>query len=330
MQGKGFNGEILAARGGHIIYHEFKGYRNIQAKESLCKGSVFQLASVSKQFTGVAVLMLSEQGKLRLMDEVSEYIEGFPYKGVTIHHLLSHQSGLPEYMHFTPRYFTQKNVLMSNDEMLDILIKRKPARQFAPGARYKYCNTNYALLATLVEIASGQDFRSFVYQNIFEPLEMTNTFFKGDVELEEDTLMTTGFHSRNWAAQFNFQDGVYGDKGIYSTTEDLLKWTNAVFSGKLIGPKSMELAFATQSVVAKNATRGYGYGFRLDFSDPFNRIVYHTGLWGGYKTILLHRPCDNTTVVMLNNLKTSDLSLAWRIIGSLGEDGSDYEEEGEE
>jgi CubicO group peptidase (beta-lactamase class C family) len=108
----------------------------------------------------------------------------------------------------------------------------------------------------------------------------------------------------------------------------LLKWTNGLFGGKIIGPASMNIAFEAHSRSATNATRGYGYGFRLEFSNPFSRIVYHTGLWGGYKTILLHRPCDNTTVVMLNNLKSADINLAWRIMGTMNDDGDvEYEEE---
>ena len=184
VQATGLNACVLVAQKGQIIYENCYGYSDISKKTPLTLNSAFQLASVSKTLTAGAILLLKDQGKLQLTDDVKKYIPDFPYDGITIKSLLCHRSGLSNYIYFGEPYCDDKNCYngktFDNKAVLEIMKTAKPAPYAAPDKKFEYCNTNYALLASIVEKVSGQNFADFMEQNIFKPLGMTESCARND------------------------------------------------------------------------------------------------------------------------------------------------------
>src|ERR1043165_962880 len=174
------NACVSVARLGQIFFENAYGYAEIAKKTPLTLQSAFQLASVSKTITAGAILLLKDQGKLELSDNVQKYIPDFPYNGITIKLLLCHRSGLSNYIYFGEPYCDANNCYngktFDNNAVLEIMKTEKPAPYAAPDKKFEYCNTNYALLASIVEKVSGQDFADFMEQNIFKPLGMDSTW----------------------------------------------------------------------------------------------------------------------------------------------------------
>ena len=169
-----FNGTVLVAEAGKVIYQKGFGYANMDTKERLTPKSVFRLASVSKQFTAMCIMKLKEQGKLNYDDDLQKYLPELKYyEGVTIRHLLWHTSGIQDYMDFMPKYFPSDEYL--NDDVIKIMAKHHPKREFEPGERFEYSNTGYVLLASIVERVSGVSFVEFIKQNIFDRIGMSST-----------------------------------------------------------------------------------------------------------------------------------------------------------
>ncbi len=166
-----FSGEFLVAKKGEIIFEKYAGYGHINGKDSLNANSALHLASVSKTFTAMAVLKLWEQGKLQIGDEASVYLPGFPYEGVTVKTLLNHRSGLPNYVHVMEQLGWDRKKVVYNEDVLQFLVTNKDKLQVArPDRSFHYCNTNYALLALIIEKVSGMPYPQFIYENFFAPL----------------------------------------------------------------------------------------------------------------------------------------------------------------
>ena len=169
--------KFLVAKKGEIIFEKYNGYGHLGQKDPLTENSALHLASVSKTFTAMATLKLWEEGKLQINDEVSAYLTGFPYKGVTIKTLLNHRSGLPNYVHVMEQLGWNKKKIVTNPDVLQFLIEKKKNLQVgAPDRSFHYCNTNYALLALIIEKVSGVPYPQFIYENFFAPLGMTNSY----------------------------------------------------------------------------------------------------------------------------------------------------------
>jgi CubicO group peptidase (beta-lactamase class C family) len=170
-----FNGSVLVSWKGQVICDKTMGYADFATKDPLTSQSHFQLASVSKQFTAMAIMMLKQRGLLDFDDEVRKYIPQWPYPGMTIRHLLTHTSGLSNYMYYVEHQWNSP-VAPYNHEVVAMLIKNKTALNFVPGRYHAYCNTGYVVLAYIVEKVSGEFFADFLDENIFKPLGMKNTF----------------------------------------------------------------------------------------------------------------------------------------------------------
>ena len=172
-----FNGSILVAKKGNVVYEEYAGFANPAVKkDSITSNSSFHLASISKTFTAMGILKLWEQGKLISMITISKYFKDFPYKGVTVKMLLTHRSGLPNYVHYLELYKWDKKKLVTNADVLNSLYVMHPPVQFTIGKHFSYCNTNYALLALIIESVSGMPYKTFLENTFFKPLQMNNTF----------------------------------------------------------------------------------------------------------------------------------------------------------
>ena len=299
-----FNGNILFAENDQIITNKSYGFANFQEKEKLTQNHSFQLASVSKPFTAIAILQLIENGILTLNDTVEKFLPNFPYKGITIHQLLSHRSGLSQYTHFCDSpdsIWPDKNKTINNDDVIEIISKIKPLKNYPPDRRYYYCNTNFLLLASIVEKVTGITFREYLKSNIFSPLGMNHTVLYDRTNFEELILPTQGYENRTpW--EDVYLNGVVGDKGIYSTTLDMFLFDQALNQNILINDSLKKLAFSKMNK-DYHQNKNYGYGFRLKTHKKFGKIVYHTGWWKGYRSYFIKIPESNQTIIVLNNVK---------------------------
>ena len=301
---KQFNGNILFAENGKIISHKSYGYANLKTKEKLTENHSFQLASVSKPFTSVAILQLIENGQINLNDTLQKFFPNFPYEGITIHQLLCHRSGLSQYTHFCDApdsIWPDKSKTINNQDVIDIISKINPLINYPPDRRYYYCNTNYLLLASIVKKISGIEFKQYLKENIFSPIDMNNSIVYDRTNFNDLIMPTQGYENRTpW--EDVYLNGVVGDKGVYSTTMDLLKFDRALEKNLLINDSLKKLAFSKKNK-DYNRNKNYGYGFRLKEHNKYGKIVYHTGWWKGYRSYYIKVLKNDQTIIILNNVK---------------------------
>lgn len=295
-----FNGNVLIAQEGIIVYADSFGMANFVTKDSLRLNHSFQLASVSKQFTAVAILQLVEKGKISLDDSVQVVIPEFPYHGISIHMLLCHRSGLPNYTYFIDKIVEDKETIVSNSQVLDSLIALHPEWYYPPDITFEYSNTGYMLLATIVEKLSNMKFYDYVKQNIFDKVGMKRSFF--NIYTLDTVGIATGHLYGTKQARNNLIDGVYGDKGIYSSVYDLFLWDKALYSGKILKTETLELAF--QNHGESNDIENYGYGWRLRKTEDGLKVIYHGGWWRGFQNLFVRVPEKKWTIIVLSNRKT--------------------------
>lgn len=305
----GFNGNVLIAKKGKIRYQNTFGWANYLMKDSLKITSQFELASVSKPFTATGILKLWEEGKIRLDQTVDEFFPDFPYPGVTIKLLLTHRSGLMNYLYFTDNkeIWPDKRKGMSNMDVMNLLAKHKPDKYANPDVRFFYNNTNYMVLAAIIEKVTGQDFAVYMQDKIFAPAGMKNTAVYSTAVYEKIPSSAAVGHDRVWRRSVvqNFQDGPVGDKGIYSTVQDLFLFDRALRDGRLLKPETLDSAYAGYSTPKKELFN-YGYGWRT--FDPGNhKVVYHTGWWHGFRNLYIRDLKEDITIVLLTNLANGSL-----------------------
>lgn len=306
--------------------------RVLHDNNCITRTTLFDLASISKQFTAVAVLQLCEQGKINLSDPITKFFPNLPYSGVTIKHLLTHTSGIPEYFKFKYTVY-DSSAFIENDQLIKVLEKQKYAKTFPTGTKFEYVNTNYAILAALVAQVSGMTFEEYVHENVFKPAGMKNTYFfteivgidakqgrkyakvspksetVGVVPLPKGAVtnepIARGHKRISEYAKYDRLNGVLGDKGVYSNVEDMLSWANAIFIDYKILPKEwVDLATQRENqldngILPKSI---YGYGYRIEENPEHGKLVYHGGLWNGFQNMFLYRPSDNVVIIFLSNL----------------------------
>lgn len=302
----GFNGNVLVAKNGKIIYQNAFGWADYLHKDSLNITSQFELASVSKPLTATAVLQLWEAEKISLDQTVDEFFPNFPYPGITIKMLLSHRSGLTNYLYFTDKVWPDRQKGMTNMDVMALFEKHKPERYASPDVRYFYNNTNYMILAAIVEKVTGQDFAVYMQENVFGPAGMKNTAVYSKAVYEKIPVKVIG-HDRVWRRSVvqNFQDGPVGDKGTYSTVQDLFLFDRALRDGRLLKMETQDSAYVGRSKAIKTLFN-YGYGWRT--FDPGNhQVVYHTGWWHGFRSLFIRDLKKDITIVLLTNMVNASL-----------------------
>jgi CubicO group peptidase (beta-lactamase class C family) len=302
----------LVARNGKIIFENYQGLQNVLSGEPIDSNTAFHLASVSKTFTAMAILKLWENAALLLDDPVSKYLQGFPFPLITIRNLLSHRSGLPNYVHFVEKLGWDTHNFVTNADILQLLIdhagKLKPGRA---NAYFDYCNTNYALLALIVEKVSQLSFSDYLDTVFFKPLGMNNSFVYA-VGMADKVLPSYKFN--NQREPMMFLDAVYGDKNIYSTPRDMMKWDYALSTNQLFAQKTLEEAFKGYSY-ERRGTRNYGLGWRLVEMPSGKKIIYHNGWWHGNNTVFSRLPEDSTAIIVLGNKFNRSIYQAKKIAG---------------
>ena len=323
----GFNGSILVARDGAIIYENYHGFADLRKKDPLTDSTSLHIASTSKPFTATAILRLVQEGKLSLNDSVARFFPDFPYPGITIKMLLNHRSGLPNYLYFMSDGDWDKKKYALNQDVLDYLITKKPNKSYTPDKHFSYCNTNYVLLALIIEKISGKSFPDYMQQKFFGPIGMNHTY----VFTLKDTLTATPSFTNNgtyW--NFDFLDGTYGDKNIYTTPRDLLKWDQALYTDQLISNALLDSAFSGYSN-ERPSVHNYGLGWRLQFMPNGKKIVYHFGKWHGSNAAFARLTDEKATIIILGNKFTRNIYNAahycYDIFGNYHQRPGDEDEE---
>ncbi len=298
-----FNGTVALARGGDVLYRGEFGLADFRSKRPISLEDQFQLASVSKQFTAMAVMMLAENGHLDYDDLFVLHVPEFPYPSVTIRQLLNHTAGMPNYMSLMERNWKQ-DLLPQNEDMLHALSKYKPGLNFTPGRRFDYSNTGYALLALLVERLGKRPFDRFLEDEIFVPLGMWDTYIYSPTRHKRGERQLIGH--RRWRRSWmqtpdTLHEEVLGDKGIYSTVEDMLKWDRALFRGSLVSAERLREAF--EPLTLQNGRHWlYGFGFRIE-ENTEQKVVFHYGRWNSFSTCIFRDLDSEYTLIMLSNVK---------------------------
>ncbi|MFT4031177.1 MAG: serine hydrolase domain-containing protein [Siphonobacter sp.] len=308
QQKYGFNGTVLVAQYGHVIYKGAFGYRNLSQRDTLTTTTPFQLASVSKQFTAVSIMQLKEKGLLKYDDPVWKYIPDFPYdSSITLRMLLTHRSGLPSYQYGLERFYNKSQPL-SNSEVVEKLCQYKPVAYGSPDQRFHYNNTNYVLLAYIVEKVSGKPFSQYAEEHLFRPLGMNNTFVYDGHNENKLTAAAMGYTGGRRSMAIDYLDSVTGDKSLYSTAEDLFKWDRGLYSEQLVSQKSLEEAFRPAHDDANLITKNYGFGWRLQKIPNEQWLTFHTGWWHGFKNYFMRNRADQSTIILLSNVANSYMS----------------------
>jgi len=294
-----FNGSILVAKNGEVIFEKYSGFRDPRIKrDSISPSTPFHLASVSKTFTAMAVMKMQEQGKLNINDPVSKYLPGFPLEGVTIKTLLNHRSGIPNYAHYMERLGWDRKKHVTNKDVLDFIIARHKDIQInQPDRRFSYSNTNYALLALIVEKISGLAFPEYMRTSIFEPLGMHDTYV---FTMSDSARFLHSYFSSGREYAFDYLDQVYGDKNVYSTVRDMLKWDQALYGGTFFTKQTLDSAFSGYSF-EKPGINNYGLGWRMFLFKNGKKFVYHNGWWHGNRTAFYRMPDDKVTIIAFSN-----------------------------
>lgn len=294
-----FNGSILVAKNGEVIFEKYSGFWDPRIKrDSISPSTPFHLASVSKTFTGMAIMKLQEQGKLGIHDPVDRYLDGFPLKGVTIKTLLNHRSGIPNYVHYMERLGWDRRKHVTNKDVLEFIkTRRKDIQINTPDRRFSYSNTNYALLALIIEKVSGLTFPDYMKSNIFEPLGMHDTYV---FTMSDSSRFLHSYFSSGREYAFDYLDQVYGDKNVYSTVRDMLKWDQALYGGTFFKKESLDSAFCGYSF-EKPGINNYGLGWRMFLLKNGKKFVYHNGWWHGNRTAFYRMPDDKVTIIAFSN-----------------------------
>jgi CubicO group peptidase (beta-lactamase class C family) len=308
-----FNGNILIAERGEVIYKRSYGFANEITKEKLTQKSIFELASCSKQFTAMGIVILKEKGKLNFDDKISKYIpELSDYKEISIKNLLHHTGGLPDYMQLMDTIW-DKTKIASNKDIIEFFSKYKPKVLFEPNTKHEYSNTGYALLATIIEKVSGQTYAEFLKEQIFKPLKMKNSFvYNRRLSPKKIKNYAIGYlfiKSQNkYVLPDDYEktkmvywlDGVVGDGTVNSNVIDLLKWDRSLYTTKLVSGESLKEVFAN-GLLNDGSSGKHGFGWRMLDTKEFGRIAKHSGGWPGYMTYIERNTDNDKTIIILQN-----------------------------
>lgn len=291
---------VLVVRDGQPIVRRSYGLSDLEASARATPATNYRLASVTKQFTAAAVLLLAEDGRLRLDDPVRRWLPALPAATdtVTIRHLLSHMSGLIDYEDAIPAGMTAQ---LHDADVLKIL-ESQNRRYFAPGTSYRYSNSGYALLALIVEKASGKSFAAFLRERIFLPLGMTETVAY-EQGISNVANRAYGYSETGGTWQRTDQSrtsAVLGDGGIYSSIDDLAKWDAALYDDRLLSTASRSLAF-TPVTPTDDPTVRYAMGWRVTHQAVGGDTLWHSGETLGFRNVIVRYPQHRLTVIVLTN-----------------------------
>lgn len=335
-----FNGGLLIARHGRTVAQSVAGFADFATKSQLRGDSVFQLASAAKPFTSVAVLQLRDRGSLQLDDPVARHLLGFPYSAITIRHLLTHSSGLPDLELFEPLIAKQPGHVVSGVDLVPALIAwQKPVR-FHPGEQFRYSNINYQLLAEIVARVSGKPFGAYVRDHIFRPAGMRSSYILGIRAIgthrapvtnhvhavmyrtEPEDVRRLDYPDKTMMRPYRYEGfnlgSTVGDQNLFSTLNDLMLFDRALRGGKLLALRSQEEAYAplrlnngtdyqeTAVYDLYAAKCSYGMGWEVCHHPTRGRLVGHAGYSRGIAAIFYRELDSGLAAAMFDNSETVD------------------------
>ena len=293
------NGSFLVAKNGQILYERYNGYANFKNKTLIDKTTPLHIASVSKVLTATAILKLINAKKMDLDQKVNTILKEFPYPEVTIRTLLNHRSGLRNYSYFTDKKgIWDKHKTITNQDILNLMATKNIDLEYKTNTRFCYCNTNYAMLALIIEKITGLTYKEAMKQIIFDPLAMKNTYVF-DYEKDKNTAVPT-YKGNKVEIGLDFLDAIYGDKNIYSTPRDLLKFDRARSGSTFLNPKLLNQIYVGYSNEHKGK-RNYGLGIRMINWENGKDFYYHNGWWHGSTSSYIPLKKENVTIIALSN-----------------------------
>lgn len=297
-----FSGGFLVAKNGKIIYEKYSGFSNYEKEIPMSDGTPLHLASISKVFTATAILKLVQDEKINLDEKVKTYLPDFPYQNTTVRTLLNHRSGLPHYSRFkeSVKGWNSKKAL-TNQDVLNYLKRYRFALLSKNNTRFNYCNTNYAMLALIIESVSGKSYSEAMNEIIFEPLGMQNTFVF-DFFSQKDNVSQSYLSTRKNYGWDEF-DAIYGDKNIYSTPRDLIKFDLASYSPDFLKKELWDEALKGYSY-EKKGEKNYGLGIRMREWKTGQALHYHNGWWHGNTSSYVTLKKDTVAIIALSNKYT--------------------------
>lgn len=295
-------GGVLIAKGDKILFEKYRGFSQDNAQAPVDKTTALHIASVSKPITAMAILKLVEAGLLKLDDELTQFFPKFPYQGITVKMLLNQRSGLPKYEHFIDKIQPQPAELskkfLTNQDVLNLLIQYKPEAARAPDTGFMYCNTNYALLALIVEKVTATPFPEAMQQMVFKPLKMKHTYVFQEKDIP--TAAKSFYQKGAKVHPYDRLDLIYGDKNIYTTPRDLFNFSRAMFADNFLPKDLMATVFEPYSN-EKPGINNYGLGFRMKIFDDHSKLTYHNGWWHGSNSVFGHLLDSKVTIIAIGN-----------------------------
>lgn len=295
-------GGFMVAKGDQILYENYRGFAQGNNQEPINDTIALHVASISKSITAMATLKLIEAGKIKLDDPLTKYFPKFPYPQVTVFTLLSQRSGLPKYEHFIEKINPAPTELskkyLTNQDILKLLIDYKPELARTTNTGFMYCNTNYALLALLIEKVTAKSFPEAMNQMVFQPLKMKNTY----VFQEKDTLTAAKSFYQKGPRIYPYDrlDVIYGDKNIYTTPRDLLNFSKALYSKDFLRSDLKAMIFEPYSN-ERPGVNNYGLGFRMKIFNDNEKLTYHNGWWHGTNSVFAHLLNSKVTIIAIGN-----------------------------
>ncbi len=297
-QRKQFNGNVLVAYEGKLLLNESYGFADFDQEIPLNSNSLFRIGSLSKQFTAYCALRLAELKKFSLGDPVSRYITNWPYPEVKIYHLLSHTSGLPDYLNYFYAQNTEMLTYARNQNVISWLQQDSTLILFEPGSRWAYSASDYTILAYLMEVITQEPIDSLMKTHIWGPLEMKSTFLpghRGQIDQKELARAYRPGHQTHF--EDNFLNHTYGEFGVYANIDDLYRWDQALHSSKVLSETVVKQLFSP--VELSDSTKlPKGLGWYIKESEP---AYYQMGAWLGYRSAFLSQPSKKITILLLSN-----------------------------
>ena len=286
-------GSVLVAKGNEVVFAMSVGQADVEWNMPNSATTKFRIGSVTKQFTAAAVLLLEERGKLRVDDPIGKYIKGVPasWQPITLRHLLTHTSGIPDSTELASS--KEGSIADVHPSFLFERVRGLPLES-APGTKFNYSNTGYILLGWVIEIVSRQTYREFVKQNLFDPLGMTDSGYDSSTAIIPQRALGYEWGVRLRNANYIDMRAPHGAGGLYSTTGDLLRWTQALFGGKLLQTGSLEK-------ITTPTKGGYAFGLQVAAKNGRKRFA-HAGGINGFGSFLAYFPASGVTIVVLSNV----------------------------
>jgi CubicO group peptidase (beta-lactamase class C family) len=308
------NGGFLVAKNGQIIFEKYAGIANVEKQLPITNKTPLHIASVSKVITATAVLLLIDSKKISLDQKVNTILKDFPFEGISIKNLLSHRSGLKNYPYFTDdeKVWNHEKIL-TNQDVLNVIISQKIPLGFETNTKFSYCNTNYAILALVIEKITGIKYPDAMKKMIFEPLQMNDSYV---YDFDNDhSKSAPSYKSMFQKIPLDYLDKVYGDKNVYSTPRDLLKLDLARRSGDFVNPELEKMIYKGYSYEHKG-TKNYGLGIRMIEWETGEPFYFHNGWWHGNTSSYITLGKEKVTLIALSN-KFTTKTYAVRKLSSL-------------